>query len=152
LKLPWGTYTDVFRLHWLEVDSALSGSSKNTYNSYFWYKRGGGVALLRLLFNTSLDTNRAIYSSWASLAHGGSASVGSQQASEFGPLYPNPALDVIHFGADAEHVRVYNPLGTLMIAVPQPTLELSIASLAPAVYVVEWTIDGKLHREHIVKQ
>jgi hypothetical protein len=151
VRLPWGTYNDVFRLKWYEMDSAIAVNSKNVYQTYLWYKRGGGIPVLRLWYNADLDATSGIYAATANLRLAGSSSVGTDDVNEFA-IYPNPATDAIHFTSEAASVRVYDQLGKLVLTSSQPTSSISIADLAPSVYVIEWTANGVLDREKVVKR
>jgi hypothetical protein len=151
LKLPWGTYNDVYRLKWYELDSGIALGNKNSYQSYFWYRRGGGIPVLRLLYNLDLDAATAIYSVWANIAPAGSASVASHPAAGVA-AYPNPARDIISFDREVTDIRVYDQLGKLVLTSSQPMSSISIADLSPSVYVIEHNVDGVMMREKIVKE
>ncbi len=152
LKLPWGTYTDVFRLKWYEVDSAIAVPNKNVYNSYFWYRRGGGVPLFRALWNVDLDATTAIYTTWASRAHAGAASVSEAQTERF-EIYPNPARDVVHLGdAPADEVEIVDLVGRSVIRQLDVSGAIDVSMLATGSYFMRITSGGATQQRMFVKE
>jgi hypothetical protein len=81
VKLPWVTYSDLFRIRMESRDSNyLTGFTTYTYQ-YLWYKKGGAVPVLRISRLGSYAANS--FDIWATLRTG-TSSVGDVSTSSTG--------------------------------------------------------------------
>ena len=158
LTTPNGTYTNVLRVHFVQVyqDSAYIGSPYIvTYNNdeYIWYKEGVHVQLAAVYTLTSsiaAPTTSGLYST---------GNLGVDNPSEiisYTNLYPNPATDIVTIDFKLTEnqkvdVRLINVIGE-QLNINQNTdgvqgenrIQLDVADLSEGIYFAQIVLNGNI--------
>jgi len=139
LNMPNGkTYTNVFRVKMVEKDTSYVTNTTTSATSYIWYKQGGQVPLLRLVYTGASN----LYFVFGSKANGTSAGLTSLNDLPEISIYPNPSKGHFHFSIDNGElnknltIEVYTAQGNRIyqndLAGISPELDLS--HCAPGIY------------------
>jgi hypothetical protein len=70
-------------------------------------------------------------------------------------VYPNPALDMIHFDASTgiSEISIYNALGQKQIRITNPDRAVSVKQLTSGLYIVRLTDkSGKEYKSIFIKK
>jgi hypothetical protein len=99
VQLPWGTYNNLMRIHYITRDSSTIGTV--TYSEYHWYKPSGGMPVVRAVTTTIADSVSHIYTIYANKSMS-STDVKKVNPAENISVYPNPATETLFISLE-EH-------------------------------------------------
>ena len=137
LSLPWGTYSDVFRIHKVVSDSTYSTAFAITYDTYTWYKKGGYVPLLSIQYTST--ANR--FNVFASKGGGSLPSSIRKIDKESLKVYPLPFSNQLNIdGCKAQSAKIYSMTGQLVAEydhISNNTLDVSIIESGVFILKVE---------------
>jgi hypothetical protein len=140
LQMPGNkSYSNVLRIKKIEKDSNYVVHSSITYISYFWYKQGGQVPLLRLAYTGSLN----LYFAFGSKAAGSSNGMNDPSGAVDFTVAPNPSdgrfkISGLNFAPDK--TEVYNMLGD-KVATRQDNGMFDLTSSPKGIYFI--TVSGE---------
>jgi len=136
LSLPWGNFTDVFRIHKVVKDSTYSIGTTVTYDTYTWYKKGGYVPLLSLQYSGASN----LYFVFASLGRGisGPSSIVEIDKAIL-KAFPIPAENILNIdGCSAQSAKIYSLSGQMIQDYPQiSNNRLDVSNIKKGIYIVK---------------
>jgi hypothetical protein len=101
LKMPNGkSYNNVFRVKITEKDTSFVTNAVSTATSYIWYKQGGQVPLLRLVYTGALN----LYFVFGSKANGTITGINDNNHVADLNIYPNPSNGQFQFSIEGSQV------------------------------------------------
>lgn len=159
LTMPWGTVSNVLRIHLLNVmqDSMSLFTMDYTYDSYLYYVAGQSYPIAELVSATidfGFGAPQVVqFSRWT-----GELSVGlgnQPSANNSLHVYPNPTYDVVNIAIPAEigsnaSVTLIDAAGRIalqerLVSVNSPYAPLDVRNVTPGIYQVVVT-DDRGHR------
>lgn len=167
LQLPWGTVSNVLRIHFLKslVDNQLTPASVYDNDTYGWYKPGVHAPILSVdrttvsIFGFSFADSSATYAD--------ASAIGLEEAAQHDigvDLLPNPAIDQVEviYGLGSGHglnIEVLDLTGKVVRTVARRTFgagvqreSLDIIGLPAGAYLVRVTDDiGATGMKRLVK-
>ncbi|UTW63949.1 T9SS type A sorting domain-containing protein [bacterium SCSIO 12741] len=154
LKMPGNTnYSNVFRIKKVEVDTNYILKSTTTYTQYIWYKQGGGVPILRLLYSGASNLY-FVYGNKTSEGGGapGPSALVSTPSNESIDLFPNPAKTWLQVtGGDLEKVEIWDQSGRKMETQWQAD-KISVEDYPQGVYFLRASLSsGQLVQKRFIK-
>lgn len=138
LKMPGNkNYTDVFRIKKVETDTNYILNSSTTYTNYIWYKQGGQVPLLRLLYTGASN----LYFVYGSKANNTSTSINELENKNQIILYPNPADQVLNINitptTKIQTLTIYDIVGNVIASYLNEKAQINISDLARGSYFLQ---------------
>lgn len=131
------SYSDVFRVKKTERDSSYITHTSVTATSYIWYKQGGQIPLLELVYSGAMN----LYFVFGSKANGTSSGIEDVYSQSNFDIFPNPSsgkFEISTHGFIPELIGIYNLQGEKII---QSTFngKLDLSDIAKGVYIVKLT-------------
>ncbi len=138
LKMPDNkNYTNVFRVKKVETDTNYILNSSTTYTNYIWYKQGGQVPLLRMLYAGVSN----LYFVYGSKANNTSTNVEDIESSIEIQLYPNPVEDVLNLQLNdelnVEEIIIYDVLGNMIKSYQEDISQIKTQDLVKGAYFIQ---------------
>lgn len=157
LNMPNGkSYSNVFRVKQTEKDTNYITYSVNTATSYIWYKQGGQVPLLRLVYTGASN----LYFVFGSRAYGTISGINEINSTVDISIYPNPSNGQFQFTIDSLQVaknyklEIYNMQGERIYqsAITNTKFDFDLSNQTNGIYFVKISDGIKNYNQKIVVQ
>jgi hypothetical protein len=154
LNMPNGkSYNNVFRIKQIERDTNYVTNTVTSTTSYIWYKQGGQVPLLRLVY-TGVSN---LYFVFGSKANGKTSGINELKIVSNINIYPNPSKDLIQIQVNSyllgSNYLITDQLGKILMTgkITSETISVDINKLNSGLYFFK--IIGKNQESYkIVKE
>lgn len=135
LKMPGSkNYNNVFRIKKVETDTNFVTNYVTTYTNYIWYKQGGSIPLLRLLYTGASN----LYFVYGSKAANISTSIENMNSKNNVQIYPNPTNDILNISSNGKitSLKIFSLSGKLLMTESNNN-QASVAKLQNGFYFIE---------------
>jgi len=145
VKLPYGTYENVYRIRTMQIDSSYLFKLGVPSEELIWFRQSDGIPVLRFLKNATLIS--AYFASTPS-----SASIhrfiksGGQIPGIFGGK-----LDLSSIKENIKSIQFYTPNGELSLSISRPKTSLIDNDLQAGMYSVVINTDREIIRKVMLK-
>lgn len=142
------SYTNVFRVKIVERDTSFIYNNSLTYTSYIWYKQGGQIPLLRLLYTGGSN----LYFVFGSKANGTASGIDDVNFQSNFNISPNPSkgkFEISTSGFEPDVIEIFNMQGEKVIQ-SKTASEIDLTGAAKGMYIVKITAGTNKYSKKII--
>jgi len=142
------SYSNVFRVRRTERDSSYVTNTSITYTSYIWYRQGGQIPLLQLVYTGAAN----LYFVFGSKANGTSSGIDDVNFRSDFTISPNPSNGKFEISVEGflpELIEIYNLQGEKVLQ-SRTASEIDLSCAAKGIYIIKITSGTNKYLKKII--